>query len=155
MDSLGKNTGVRCHALLQGIFPHPGIEPTSLMSPALTGRFFTTSATWETHYIHTITYYSIDYAFILGFPGGASDKESICQCRRRKRHEFHPQVRKIPWRKAWQPTPAFLPRESHGQRSLVGYSPWVTKSRTELKRLSIPAFISVLWNSLLYSIVQR
>ena len=32
------------------------------------------------------------------------------------------QVRKIPWRRAWQPTPVFLPGESHGQRSLVGYS---------------------------------
>ena len=31
-------------------------------------------------------------------------------------------VRKIPWRKAWQPTPVFLPGEYHGQRSLVGYS---------------------------------
>jgi len=31
---------------------------------------------------------------------------------------------KIPWRRAWQPTPVFLPGESHGQRSLVGYSPW-------------------------------
>ena len=30
----------------------------------------------------------------------------------------------IPWRRAWQPTPAFLPRKSHGQRSLVGCSPW-------------------------------
>ena len=34
-----------------------------------------------------------------------------------------PQVRKIPWRRAWQPTPVFLPGESHGQRSLAGYSP--------------------------------
>ena len=32
--------------------------------------------------------------------------------------------RKIPWRRAWQPTPIFLPGESHGQRSLAGYSPW-------------------------------
>ena len=31
--------------------------------------------------------------------------------------------REDPWRRAWQPTPVFLPRESHGQRSLVGYSP--------------------------------
>ena len=37
---------------------------------------------------------------------------------------FDPLVRKIPWRRAWQPTPVFLPRESHGQRSLAGYSPW-------------------------------
>ena len=31
---------------------------------------------------------------------------------------------KIPWRRAWQPTPMFLPGESYGQRSLAGYSPW-------------------------------
>ena len=40
------------------------------------------------------------------------------------RDGFDPWVRKIPWRRAWQPTPVFLPGESHGQRSLVGYSPW-------------------------------
>ena len=45
-DSLGKNTGVGCHALLQGIFPTPASNP-GLMSPALAGGFFTTSATWE------------------------------------------------------------------------------------------------------------
>ena len=40
-----------------------------------------------------------------------------------KRCRFDPGIRKIPWRRAWQPTPVFLPGESHGQRSLVGYSP--------------------------------
>ena len=39
------------------------------------------------------------------------------------RDRFDPWVRKIPWRKAWQPTPVILPGESHGQRSLKGYSP--------------------------------
>ena len=58
-----------------------------------------------------------------GFPGGASDKEPSCQCRRHKRLRFNPWVWKILWRRAWQPTPVFLPGESHGQRSLVGYSP--------------------------------
>jgi len=38
-----------------------------------------------------------------------------------------PQVGKIPWRRAWQPTPVFLPGESHGQGSLAGYSPWGCK----------------------------
>ena len=38
-----------------------------------------------------------------------------------------PWVGKIPWRREWQPTPVFLPGESHGQRSLVGYSPWGCK----------------------------
>ena len=58
-----------------------------------------------------------------GFPGGTSGKEHVCQCRRCKRLRFNPWVRKIPWRRAWQPTPVFLPGESHGQRSLAGYSP--------------------------------
>jgi len=35
-----------------------------------------------------------------------------------------PWYRRSPWRRAWQPAPVFLPTESHGQRSLVGYSPW-------------------------------
>jgi len=38
-------------------------------------------------------------------------------------HLFNPQFGKIPWRRKWLPTPVFLPGESHGQRSLVGYSP--------------------------------
>ena len=37
---------------------------------------------------------------------------------------FDPWVGKIPWRRKWQPTPVFLPGKPHGQRSLVGYSPW-------------------------------
>ena len=55
--------------------------------------------------------------------GARGGKELACQCRRLKRPGFNPWVRKIPWRRAWQPTPVFLPGESHGQRSLVGYSP--------------------------------
>ena len=50
-------------------------------------------------------------------------KEHACQSRSRKRGEFDPWVRKIPWRRAWQLTPVFLPGESHGQRSLAGCSP--------------------------------
>ena len=56
-----------------------------------------------------------------GFPGGASGKESACRCRSRG---FDPWV---PWRRKWQPTPVFLPGESHGQRSLAGYSSWGRK----------------------------
>ena len=50
-----------------------------------------------------------------------------CQYRRHKRQGFDPWVRKIPWRRAWQPVPVFLPEESHGQRSLAGYSLWGRK----------------------------
>ena len=69
-----------------------------------------------------------------GFPGGAGGKEPTCQCRRRKRRGFNLWVRKMPWRRAWQPTPGFLPGESHGQRSLAGYSPWGCKE-IQLQRL--------------------
>ena len=39
------------------------------------------------------------------------------------RCRFDPWVRKMPWRRPWQPTPVFLPGESLGQRTLVGYGP--------------------------------
>ena len=74
----------------------------------------------------------------VGFPGDASSKEPTCQCRRLPRHGFNPWVRKIPWRRKWQPTPVFLPGKSHRQRSLVDYSPWgctesdMTEGRTWL-----------------------
>ena len=53
-------------------------------------------------------------------PGGSAVKASDSNA---VRPGFDLWVRKIPWRRKWQPTPVFLPGESHGQRSLVGYSP--------------------------------
>jgi len=41
----------------------------------------------------------------------------------KQRPGFDPSVRKIPWRRAWQPTPVFLPGKFHGQRNLAGYNP--------------------------------
>ena len=70
--------------------------------------------------------FSIAY---LGFPDGTSCKESTYQCRWHKRCEFDPWMRKIPWRRAWQPTPVFLSGESHGQRSLASYNPWGRRVR--------------------------
>ena len=65
---------------------------------------------------------------IMGFfPGGTSGKEPACQCRRHKRFGFDPWVGQIPWRRKWQPTLVFLPGKFHGQRGLVGFSPWVHK----------------------------
>ena len=46
-DSPGKSTRVGCHALLQGIFPTQAVNLCLIMSPALTGRFFTTGANWQ------------------------------------------------------------------------------------------------------------
>ena len=62
-------------------------------------------------------------------PRWHSGKEPTCQSRRHKRRGFDPWVRKIPWRRTWQPTPVFLPGKFYGQRSLAAYSPG---SRKEL-----------------------
>ena len=64
---------------------------------------------------------------LMGFPGGSVVKNppanaDVCQ--------FDPWVGKIPWRRRWQPTPVFLPGESHGQRTWQPTVHWVTKSRT-------------------------
>jgi len=67
---------------------------------------------------------------IKWLPRWLSGKESTCQCRRCRRYVFDLWVGKLPWSRKWKATPLFLPRKSHGQRSLVGYSPWVTKSWT-------------------------
>ena len=61
---------------------------------------------------------------LRGFPRWLSGKESARQCRRHQRCRFEPWLRRIPWRRKWQPTPIFLPGKSHAQRSLVGFSPW-------------------------------
>ena len=69
-------------------------------------------------------------------------------------------VRKIPWRRKWQPAPVFLPEESHGQRSLVGYGPWGHKeSDTDMTWLrrqqsvsaSIITYYFTTWGKLLSS----
>ena len=71
------------------------------------------------------------------------------QCRR---CGFDPWVRKIPCRRAWQPTPVFLPGESHGQSSLEGYSPWGHKESDMTEQLKNKILLlfncSVMSNSL-------
>ena len=57
-----------------------------------------------------------------GLPRWCSGKEHIHQCRRLKRSGHDPWVRKISWRRKWQPAPEFLPGKFHGQRNLVGYT---------------------------------
>ena len=66
----------------------------------------------------------IDMYIWKGFPVTLVEKGLPDEAARCKRCRFDPWVRKIPWRRTWQPTPVFLPGESHGQRSLEGYSPW-------------------------------
>ena len=60
-------------------------------------------------------------------------KDKCLPVQETKETRFESWVKKIPWRRAWLPTPAFLPGESHGHRSLVGYSPWGRKESDTTK----------------------
>ena len=57
-----------------------------------------------------------------------SEEELKSICLQYGRPEFELWVRKIPWRRKWQPTPVFLPGKFHGWRSLAGYCPWGHKT---------------------------
>ena len=57
----------------------------------------------------------------LAFPSGSDGKENACNA---GDLGSIPVLGRSPWRRAWQPIPIFLPEESHGLRSLAGYSPW-------------------------------
>ena len=61
-------------------------------------------------------------------------KETACN---EGRPRFDPWIEKIPWRREWLPSPVFLPGESHGLRSLVGYSPWGHKKLDRIERLPL------------------
>ena len=111
-DSPGMNTGVDRHALFQAIVQTQG---------------------WNLHLLHWQAgssppvppgkpdYHESYHLFHHGLPWWLSSTEPACQFRRRR---FNPWVEKMPWRRAGQPIPVFLPEKSHGQRSLTGYSPW-------------------------------
>ena len=88
--------------------------------------------TMEDIYIHTHIY--------IGLPRGHSGKEPTCQ---RRRHRFHLWVGRTPWRRKWQPTPVFLPGESHGQRSLAGYSQWGHKELDTMEQLNVYIYMCV------------
>jgi len=89
-------------------------------------------------------YFEICFIFLSTFPsflflmravGGASGKKKTCLRSAGDTGDtcLITGLRRFPWRRKWQPTPIFLPGESHGHRSLVGYSPGVKKSETRLK----------------------
>ena len=77
-----------------------------------------------------MTYYYIH----LGFCGSPAGKEPAYNA---EDPGSIPGSGRFPWRRAWQPTPVFLPGKSHGQRNLVGYSPWGHQESNTTERLSI------------------
>ena len=80
---------------------------------------------------------------VIGLPRWLSGEESACNAGDAKTLRFDPWVGKIPWNRKWQPTPVFLPGESHGGKSLVGYSPWGHKEldTTKLLHFNIGLYI--------------
>ena len=111
-DFPGKSTGVGCHCLLQCVKVKSLSrvrlsDPMDCSPPGSSG--------------HGIFQARVLEWGAIAFSSGTSGKEPTCQSRKHKRHRFDSWVRKILWRRAWEPTPVFLPGKSHGQRSLVGY----------------------------------
>ena len=91
-----------------------------------------------------LVFWEASSCFPHGLPWWLSGKESTSnagdvgdhlQCRRCR---LNPWVRKIPWRRKWQPTPVFLPGKFHGQRSLAGYSSWGCKELDTTEQLNHP-----------------
>ena len=88
---------------------------------------------------------------IGGFPGGSVVRNSPTNAGdRHKRHSrlrFDPWVWKIPWNRKWQLTPVFLSEKSHGQRSLVGWSPWGHKESDMTEHICTTSSMSHTHNS--------
>ena len=116
-DSPGKNTGVGCHALLQGIFPtqgsNAGLTHCRGILYCLSHEVSPTYHVWEA--INSLV------CLKLGFPHGSVLKNSSANA---GDQGSIPGSGRPPWRRKWQPIPVFLPGKSHGQRNLVCYSPW-------------------------------
>ena len=132
-DFPGKSTGVGCHFLLQCMKVESErkslsrawllVTPRTAAYQAPPSMGFSRQEYWSGVPLPSLTKTVCTSALFRGFPGG-SVIEILVQCRRCR---FDPWVRQMPWRREWQPSPVFLPGEFHGQRSLVGYSPWGLK----------------------------
>ena len=111
-----------CHALLQGMFPTKGSNPSLMSNLHWQADSLPLVPTGKPHLYKTVAniiIMLISMILLQAVYGGSDGKESACNA---GRPGFDPWVRKIPWRKEWLHTPVFLPGKPHKQRSLVGYS---------------------------------
>ena len=79
--------------------------------------------------------------YLHSFPGGSDGIESACNV---GDLGLIPGLGRSPWRRKWQLAPVFLPGKSHGQSSLVGYSPWSCEKLDKTERLSLSLLIDIL-----------
>ena len=101
---------------IRDLAPQPGVKPRPHALGAWNLSHWTTREVTLT-FVLCEFFFAYKYVLEQGFPGGTSGKKPACQHRTCKGCGFDPWVRKILWRRAWQPTPVFLP----------GESPWTEK----------------------------
>ena len=89
---------------------------------------------WRNTVLKRDVLFAREQFWLRSFPGGASGKESSCQCRRHKRLRCSRCVGKIPWRRVWQPTPVFLLENSMDRGAWWATVHRVARSQTLLKR---------------------
>ena len=129
----------------QGDLSNPGIQPRFLALQADS----LLSEPPENIYIHKYLYFRVNgtimQLFLHNFPNRVTTilyawAFLVTQTVKNLPAMQETQVQspeKVPWRRRWQPTPVFLPGESHGQRSLVGYSPWGCKELDTTEPLTL------------------
>ena len=130
------------------------VESDHVMSYGVTLKCFSSSCSawlcsWSAWQVRKSS--AIDPFWLqLGFPGGTVVKNLPANAGDAK---DEPWVRKIPWSRKWQPTPVFLPGKFHGQRSLVGCSPWGRKEldTTEHTHKHTHSGFSLPWNHFIWA----
>ena len=140
-DSPGKNTGMGCHALLQGILPTQGSNPGLLHSRQI---FFTVWASWEAHNKtlaflseKAMTPHSSTLAWKIPWTEGPGRLQSMGSLGVGQDWATSLSLFTfMHWRRKWQPTPVFLPGESRGRRAWWAAVYGVAQSRPRLKWLS-------------------
>ena len=146
----GKNTGVGWHFLLQGISLAQGLNWRLLLGRRIL-YFWAIRKAFKYLFVNKIYLFLYKWSklkktcftspyFLSPVSRLYPLKERIKWddfpwCLQHRRPVFNPWVRKISWRRKWQPTPIILPGKSHGRRSLVGYIPWSHKESDTTKRL--------------------
>ena len=92
---------------------------------------------------------------VKNHPANGGDIRDVGLIKKKKERDVGsiPGLQRAPWRRAWQPTPVFLPGEFHGQRSLAGYSPWghTESDTTEVTEHACSLLIPLL-NNIYFSI---
>ena len=87
----------------------------------------------------SISYYTLVMFWDFQVAEWLSGKESTCYCREHQRPRFYPWVRKIPWRRKWQPIPVFLPGKIPWTEEPGGPQSMGSKESDTTERLSIQA----------------